>query len=314
MHDHQHDHDHDHHHHHVSASTRGAFAWGVALNVIYIGIELGVGVWIGSLMLLADAGHNLSDVLGLLLSWGAVLLLSVKPSEFKTYGYRSTTILAALANGLILMATVGAIVWEAVLRFWEPSILGGPMIMLTATAGIVINGITTLLFVRGSEHDINLRGAYLHMLADTLVSAGVVLAAGVIWMTGWVWVDPVISLLIAGVIFWSTLGLLGNSFHLALQGVPRNVNLPGIRDYLTGLPGVSGVSDLHVWGMSTTENALTVHLVKSQESAGEHDAFLDEVSEELRCRFGISHPTIQIYHTRGTINCPLDVDLSERRR
>ncbi|HVW01853.1 MAG TPA: cation diffusion facilitator family transporter, partial [Planctomycetaceae bacterium] len=287
-----HDHSHHGHHHHGPANYNRAFAIGVALNVTYVIIEAGAGMWIGSLALLADAAHNLTDVLGLLIAWGAAYLSGTKPTAQRTYGLRSSSVLGAVANGLILLVAVGGIMWEAILRFWTPEPVPGMAMICVAAVGVLINGITTALFVSGREHDLNIRGAFLHMAADTAVSLGVVIAGVVILQTGWEWIDPTVSLVVAAVVLWSTWDLLKESVHLALQGVPAGIDFNAVQEYLQQLPGVTEVHDLHIWGMSTTESALTVHLIKPQ--IENEDELLAQIVRALHDRFSIEHVTIQI--------------------
>ena len=283
-------------HSHAPTNYGRAFALGIGLNVLYVAVEAGYGFWAGSLALLADAGHNASDVLGLLLAWGGYALAKLPPSETRTYGWRGSTILAALLNGLILLVAVGAISWEAVRRFSEPAEVPGLTIVAVAAVGVVINTATALLFFKGRENDINIRGAFLHMAADAAVSVGVVVAGLLIRYTGADWIDPVTSLVIAAVIFWGTWGLLRESFDLSMQAAPRGVDVAAVRAFLLDRPGVTDVHDLHVWAMSTTETALTAHLLKppSGEGTGDEDEFLAETTRELHDRFGIEHATIQI--------------------
>ena len=285
-----------HSHSHAPANYGRAFALGIGLNVLYVAVEAGYGFWAGSLALLADAGHNASDVLGLLLAWGGYALAKLPPSETRTYGWRGSTILAALLNGLILLVAVGAIAWEAVRRFSEPAVVPGLTIVAVAAVGVVINTATAFLFFKGRKNDINIRGAFLHMAADAAVSVGVVVAGLLIRYTGADWIDPVTSLVIAAVIFWGTWGLLRESFDLSMQAAPRGVDVAAVRAFLLDRPGVTDVHDLHVWAMSTTETALTAHLLKppSGEGAGDEDEFLAETTRELHDRFGIEHATIQI--------------------
>jgi cobalt-zinc-cadmium efflux system protein len=290
-------HHHEHGHRHGPASYDRAFGVGIALNVGYVACEAAFGLWNDSLALLADAGHNASDVIGLLLAWGGYALAKVGPSERRTYGWRGTSILAALFNALLLLAAVGAIVWEAVRRFREPQPVPGGTLMWVAGVGVAVNAATAWLFFAGRKGDLNIRGAFLHMAADAGVSLGVVLAGLVILRTGLTWVDPVASLLVAGVVFVGTWGLLRESVNLAIQAVPEGIDLAEVRGFLAGLPGVAEVHDLHVWAMSTTEVALTAHLVKP-DPAGD-DEFLARAAEALHDRFGIEHTTIQI--ERGTI-------------
>ena len=280
---------HDHHHDHSDYNR--AFAIGVALNVGFIIIETVFGLLAGSLALLADAGHNLSDVLGLLLAWGASYMVRRRPTERHTYGWRKSSILAALMNSIILMVAIGAIAWEAIGRFNNPTPVGGQMIIIVAAIGVVINTITALLFVSGRKHDLNIRGAFLHMAADAGVSAGVVVAGLVILASGWMWVDPLVSLAIAVIILIGTWGLMRDALNLALDAVPKGIDPEAVSDYLAGLPGVESVHDLHIWAMSTTETALTAHLVKPDSK--DDDTLIEKASQDLHDRFGIEHITLQ---------------------
>ena len=281
-----------HHHHHAAPDYNRAFAVGVALNVIFVVIEVTYGVIADSLALLTDAGHNLSDVLGLLLAWGASYLAKKKPSRRRTYGYSRATILASMFSGLLLLAAVAVISWEAVNRFFTPSEPVGKTIMIVAGIGVLINSITAWFFVSGKDHDLNIRGAYLHMAADALVSLGVVVSGFVIWQFGLNWFDPLSSLLIAVVIFWSTWGLLRDSLNLAIDAVPRGLDPEEIRNWLSAQPGVEGMHDLHIWPISTTNTALTAHLLMPEPPA--NDEFLHNLAQQLQERFKISHATFQI--------------------
>jgi len=294
-----HRHPHNHGHNGAPADYNRAFAIGVALNVTYIIVEATYGFLAGSLALLADAGHNLSDVLGLLLAWGANYLVQRRPTERHTYGWRKSTILAALTNAVILLVAMGAISWEAVRRLSDQSPVAGKTIMIVAAIGVVINTATALLFLSGRKQDLNIRGAFLHMAADAGVSAGVVLAGVVIVATGWLWIDPVVSLTITAIILAGTWGLLRDSFNLALDAVPAGIDPEAVKSYLAGLPGVTGVHDLHIWAMSTSETALTVHLLKPD--AGDDDTLIEEASRALHERFGIEHITIQ-WERRSELN------------
>ncbi|KRR23878.1 cobalt transporter [Bradyrhizobium lablabi] len=291
-HSHAHDHSHGHAgHSHAPDNFGAAFAIGATLNTAFVVAELIFGYAANSLALISDAVHNLSDVIALLLAWGAAWLSQKQPTQRHTYGYRRASILAALFNAGLLLVAVGGIVVEAVNRFYSPAPVAGMTVILVAALGVAINGFTALLFMRGRHGDLNIRGAYLHMVGDAGVSLGVVVAAGIIMLTGWLWLDPAISLVIAAVVFWSGWGLARDSVNLALDGVPRGIKLVEVRDYLAGLEGVSEVHDLHVWAMSTNETALTAHLVRP---GGTDDAFLHRVCEELSHRFNIHHPTLQI--------------------
>ena len=290
-----------HHHHHTTSGYDRAFAAGVVLNLAFVVVEVVFGVLSDSLALLTDAGHNLSDVLGLLLAWGAAALARRRPSARRTYGYSRATILASLFSGLLLMGAVGAIGWEAFNRLMEPTEPAGMTIMIVAAIGVVINTVTALFFLSGKDRDLNIRGAFLHMAADAAVSLGVLFSGWLIWMHGWLWVDPVISMVIAAVILFSTWGLLRDSLNLAVDAVPRDVNPAAVRSYLCGLPNVHELHDLHIWPMSTTDTALTAHLVMNPTPAS--DGFLHEVAHELESRFGISHATIQVERIDSDVVC-----------
>lgn len=274
---------------------------GVILNVGFVIVEVVYGVMSDSLALLTDAGHNLSDVLGLLLAWGAAVLAKKKPSPRRTYGYSRATIIASLFSGLLLMGAVGAIGWEAVNRLVEPAQPAGMTIMIVASIGVVINTVTALFFLSGKDHDLNIRGAFLHMAADAVVSFGVVLSGALVFFYGFNWIDPLISLVIAAVIFLSTWGLLRDSLNLAVDAVPRNVDPDAVREYLTGLPGVIALHDLHIWPMSTTDTALTAHLVMDVFPDSDH--FLIDVAHDLQDRFAINHPTIQMERHDSDVVC-----------
>jgi cobalt-zinc-cadmium efflux system protein len=282
----------NHPHHHAPPDYNRAFAVGVVLNVVFVIVEAVYGVLSDSLALLTDAGHNLSDVLGLLLAWGAALLARRRPSARRTYGFSRATIIASLFSGLLLVGAVGAIGWEAVNRLMEPVQPAGGTIMVVAAIGVVINTVTALFFFSGKDSDLNIRGAFLHMAADAAVSLGVVGSGALILFYGLSWIDPVISLVIAAVIMLSTWGLLKDSLNLAVDAVPPSVDPRAVRGYLTGLPGVRAIHDLHIWAMSTTDTALTAHLV--MEDFPDGDQYLLDVSRVLRERFSIDHPTIQL--------------------
>ena len=284
-------------HDHGQKDFGKAFAIGVSLNTLFIVVEIVFGIAAGSLALLTDAGHNASDVVGLLLSWVAVYLGKRRPTERRTYGLKRSSILAALANAILLLVAVGGIAWEAIGRFRTPVGVASTTIMVVAGVGIVVNGITTLLFMSGRKGDINIEGAFLHMAADTGVSLGVLIAGAVIALTGWQWIDPVVSLLIAAVITLGTWGLLKRSVNLAIDAVPHDIDPDAVRRYLDDLPGVTQVHDLHIWGMSTTETALTVHLVRPEPD--QNDTFLTRICSELHDRFGIEHATVQIERGLG---------------
>ena len=289
---HSHSHDHGHAHAHTPADFGRAFAIGISLNLVFVAIETVFGFLANSMSLLADAGHNLSDVLGLVVAWAGATMARRAPSPRFTYGLKKAPILAALANSLFLLVAVGAIGAEAVRRLFHPSPTEGGMVMVVAAIGIVINGATALLFVRGREHDINIRGAYLHMMADAGVSAAVVFAGLVILWTGQQWVDPVMSLAVAVVILWGSVGLLKESVWMSLAGVPSGIDVDQVELALGELDGVETVHDLHVWPLSTTETALTAHLVAPHVAST--DVLLGEARAMLHDRFRIEHCTLQI--------------------
>ena len=290
-HRHDDDHGHGHGHSHAPANFGRAFAIGIALNLGFVIVEAIYG-WIAhSLALLADAGHNLSDVLGLVLAWGASILVRRIPSQRRTYGLRRSSILVSLFNAVVLLLAIGAIAWEAIGRLGHPQPVASGIVMAVAAVGIAINGITAWLFASGRKGDVNIRGAFLHMAADAAVSLGVVLAALAMRYTGWLWLDPVVSLAIVVVVAVGTWGLLRESLDLALDAVPDRIDPEQVQAWLASLPGVIAVHDLHIWGMSTTEAALTVHLVKPD--ARIDDALLARINRELRATFGIDHVTVQ---------------------
>jgi cobalt-zinc-cadmium efflux system protein len=293
--DHAHD-DHARHspgaHVHAPANFGTAFAIGIGLNTAFVILEIVFGFASNSMALIADAGHNLSDVLGLVVAWAAVILSKRAPSARFTYGLRGTSILAALFNAMFLLVVVGAIGWEAILRLIDPEPVVGITVMVVAAAGIFVNGITAWLFASGRNGDLNIRGAYIHMAADAAVSAGVVVAGVVIIFTGWAWLDPVASLVISAVIVWGTWGLLRDSTAMSLSAVPSGIDPTAVRCYLESCPGVAQAHDLHIWPMSTTEVALTCHLVIPAGSPG--DAYLMEIAHRLNHDFGIQHATLQV--------------------
>lgn len=284
---------HAHHHpHHAIDPTQRAFAVGISLNLLFVAVELAFGIWSNSLALLADAGHNFSDVLGLLIAWGALLLARRKPSTRYTYGLRSSTIMAALLNAMLLLVAVGGIMWEGAQRLLAPEPVSSYAVIWVALLGVFINVGTALMLQRGSQQDINVRGAFLHMLADAAVSVGVVISGLLMLWLGWLWLDGAISILIALVILFSTWGLFRESFNLSLHAVPAQIDAEKVRGYLAGLPGVADVHDLHIWAMSTTEIALTAHLLMPDGHPG--DAFLQTAADGLAQQFHINHPTLQI--------------------
>lgn len=320
-HDHAHDHDdgahdrdhdadahrgHDHGpgaHHHAPASFGPAFAVGTALNLAFVVAQVYYGIVSNSVALLADAIHNLGDVLGLIVAWVAMRLALRVPTQTRTYGWGRGTILASLTNAVVLIFGCGAITWEAIGRFNEPEAVGGATVMWVAALGILINGGTALMFLRGRESDLNVKGAFLHMASDAVVSVGVVVAGFLIQRTGWQWLDPVTSLAIVAVIGISTCGLLRDSVNLALDHVPGGIDLAKVRTDLLALPGVSEVHDLHVWALSTTEKALTAHLVRDpSEPAGD---LIQQAEALVRKRYHIGHSTFQVETADFATSCPL---------
>jgi cobalt-zinc-cadmium efflux system protein len=303
-HDHGHGHDHPHglghRHAHAVGSFDRAFALGIALNTGFVAIEAFYGWQINSLALLADAGHNLSDVAGLLLAWAATWAGRLQADKRHTYGWKRAGILAAFLNALLLLGAMGSLTWEAVQRLPSPQPMAGGTMMVVAGVGIVVNTATALLFMRGGD-DLNIRGAFWHMAADALVSAGVVLAGGLALWQGWDWLDPVVSLLIAAVIVVGSWGLFRQSVHLLFDGVPASVDLQAVQAMLATLPGVSRVHDLHVWAMGTTHIALSAHLVMPE--GHPDDAFLQDATRRLHDRFQIEHVTIQVVQVPFTPSC-----------
>jgi cobalt-zinc-cadmium efflux system protein len=297
-----HSHVHDHGHAHAPANFDRAFAIGIALNLAFVAIEAGYGLAAGSLALLADAGHNLSDVLGLVLAWAAAWAGRQRPTTRYTYGFRRASILASLANAVLLLVAVGVIVAEAVERFGAPRPVETGTVMLVAGIGIVINAATAWFFFSGRKTDLNIRGAYLHMAADAAVSAGVVVSAYAMQATGLLWIDPAVSLLVAVVITVGTWGLLSGSVALALDAVPAHIDRGEVERFLAALPGVTAITDLHIWAMSTTEVALTAHLVRP--GAAVDDAFILDARAALGQRFGIGHVTLQIESGAGHHGLP----------
>jgi cobalt-zinc-cadmium efflux system protein len=288
-----HGHSHSHSSHsHAPADFGTAFAIGIALNTAFVVIEATFGFLSNSVALIADAGHNLSDVLGLLIAWGAGVLSRKRPSARFTYGLRGSSILAALFNAIFLLIATGAIAWEAVLRLFNPAPVAGPTVMVVAAIGIAINGFTAWLFASGRKDDLNIRGAYLHMAADAAVSAGVVVAGLIIYLTGWLWLDPLTSLVIAVITVIGTWGLLRDSVAMSLAAVPAGVEPDKVRATLAAQAGVSEVHHLHIWSLSTSEVALTAELIMPAGHPG--DRFLRDVAAELKAHHGIGHATLQI--------------------
>jgi cobalt-zinc-cadmium efflux system protein len=306
-HDHSHAHDHDHNHapgghHHAPASFGTAFAVGIALNTAFVVAEALFGYLGNSVALIADAGHNLSDVLGLVVAWLADHLSKRAPSARFSYGLRGSSILAALFNAIFLLVAVGAIGWEALLRLFNPEPVASTIVIIVAAIGIVINGVTALLFASGRHSDLNIRGAYLHMASDALVSAGVVAAGLVIAATGWMWLDPLTSLVVSALIVAGTWGLLRDSVAMSLDATPPGIDPDAVRRLLESRPGVTEMHDLHIWSMSTKEIALTCHLVIP--GGRPDDDFLRDLAHDLKHDFGIGHPTVQI-ETDAEVTCPL---------
>ncbi|MCB2078820.1 MAG: cation transporter [Novosphingobium sp.] len=298
---------HDHHHHHHPAPTAGgngrAFALAVALNVGFTIAEVVAGLLSGSMALIADAGHNLSDVLSLLLAWGASVLAAKPPSSRFTYGLKSSSILAAIANAALLWVALGAILVETIRRFTDPQPVAGQAMMLVAAIGIVINAASAWLFAAGRKSDLNLRAAFMHLMADAAVSAGVVVAGLLVVLTGAEIIDPVTSLVITGVIAWGSWGLMRDAFKMGMLAVPDGIDELEVRAYLSSQPGITAVHDLHIWPMSTTETALTAHVVMPAGHPG--DAFLHDLAHDLKHRFGIGHPTLQVETHEGS-DCALE--------
>ncbi len=290
-------------HNHQTTDYNRAFAIGVLLNLVFVVIEAGYGIVSESLALIADAGHNLSDVFSLSLAWGAAFLAMKPATEKKTYGFRKLTIMASLASAIMLLIALGGITWEAIGRLLDPKPVAGKTIIIVAAIGVIINTITALLFFSGQKQDLNIKGAFLHMAADAGVSLGVVVAGIVILQTGWLLVDPLISLGIVVVVLVGTWSLLRDSLNLAIDSVPKDIDIAGVREYLLGLEQVHRIHDLHVWPLSTTETALSVHLVMNIEPMD--NDFLKNVQQELHDRYRIGHSTIQL-ERRDDIRCVLD--------
>ncbi len=305
-HQHQHQHGHGHHHHHhgnPGTTSTSAFVLASLGYAVIIGMQ-GVYGWLAnSTALLADAGHNLSDMLGLLLAWGAVWLSKKRPSTAYTFGLRSSSILASLANAVLLLLASGAIVWEAIQRLRHPMPVTGTLVFAVAITGMIINSFSAWLFMKGSKHDLNLRGAFLHMISDAAISAAVAIGGLVVWATGWHWLDPTLAIIVVLVIIYGSWGLLRDAIRLSLNAVPANIDTQRIETYLASLPGVESVHDLHVWGLSTTESSMTVHLVTPNGHPG--DDFLDQVVHTLNHDHGVHHATIQIDLGTSTHSCAL---------
>jgi cobalt-zinc-cadmium efflux system protein len=295
---HSHDHEgehasHGHNHSHTPPKDfTAAFKFGIGLSSAIVVLQAVFGYIANSMALMADAGHNLSDVLSLVVAWGAASLARRPATERYTYGLRGSSIIAALFNAVFLLVVMGGIAWEAIRRFYEPAVVEGRIVMAVAGAGIIISGFSAYLFSAGRNSDLNLRGAFLHMLSDALVSLGVVVAGGLIFLTGWHWLDPAVTLVIVAIIIYGTWGLLTESIRMAMAAVPPGIEPKAVGSYLSELPGVTAIHDLHIWPMSTTETALTCHLVMPSGHPG--DGFVNEAAEELRERFKIEHVTLQV--------------------
>ncbi len=306
-HHHQHDHDHHghqdhkHHHHHGPKNYNTAFVVGISLNILFVLIEGLYGYWSQSLALVADAGHNLSDVAGLLMAWGAFWLARKKPTTKFTFGLRKSSILAALFNAVFLLIAVGIILWEALHRLMNPNVIETQTVMVVATIGIIINGLTAMLFFKDKNDDINLKGAYLHMAADALISLGVVISALIISFTGFYWIDPLVSIVIALVIIYGTWDLLKHSVLLSMDAVPAEIDLVAVKTYLESIENVCEVHDLHIWAMSTTETALTAHLTMTTMNLDNNK--LVEISTDLKSKFKIHHPTLQTEMLEENFEC-----------
>lgn len=300
---HHHAHNHGHRHSHGVADFGRAFLFGIILNASFVVAETIYGVVGNSIALLADAGHNLSDVLGLLLAWGASILIKRTPSKRFTYGLRSTSILAALISAVLLLVVTGGIAWEAVMRFGHPSHVKNLTVIVVAGFGVAVNLSSALLFIGGRKDDLNVRAAFMHMIGDATIALGVVVSGFIILYTGWQWLDPAVSLIISILVIIGTWGLLRDSVNLALHAVPEGIDPDKVRSYLTSVDGVSEVHDLHIWAMSTMETSLTVHLVMPVGYPG--DAFRHTVSEALHTQFNIAHATIQIETNDSPKPCKL---------
>lgn len=302
----EHGHDHADHHHghahvHAPANFNQAFAIGIGLNAVFVAIEAFYGWKVNSLALMADAGHNLSDVAGLVLAWGGALAGKLQPSARNTYGFKRASILAAFANAVLLLVAMGSLAWEALGRFSSPVPTQGVTVMVVAGIGILVNTATALLFMRGSAHDLNIRGAFIHMAGDALVSLGVVIAGALTLKFGWNWLDPAVSLAIAAVIVAGTWGLFRQSMHLLFDGVPDQIDLGAVKGYLQSLPGIDRVHDLHVWAMGSSEVAMTAHLVMP--AGHPDDVFLKNMTQQLHDQFDIDHVTVQVVKVPFTRPC-----------
>ncbi|MBC6699790.1 cation diffusion facilitator family transporter [Hymenobacter puniceus] len=286
---------HDHAHHHgppADGNFSRAFGWSIALNLLFVAGEAAGGLWANSSALLSDAGHNLSDVLSLALAWGAALLARRRATEQFTYGYKGATIQAALLNAALLYLALGFILWDTIDHLHHPASVNGPVVMALAGLGVLINGFTAWLFRRGQKGDVNVRGAYLHMLTDMLVSVGVVVGGALVYFTGWLWLDPAISFVILAVVGFGSWGLLRETVQLGLQAAPAGIEVAAVRQFLLARPGVTALHDLHIWPLSTQDTALTVHLVRPGGQNG--NQFLRELQHDLLHEFNIRHCTVQL--------------------
>ncbi len=293
-----------HSHEHNRAVPHGkAFVIGIGLNLVFVAVEIFYGLLANSSALLADAGHNASDVLGLAFAWTAAWLSTIEPKGKYTYGLRKTTILVSILNAILLFGAVAAIGWDALGKLQNPQPVGGKQVMLVAGIGVVINTFTALLFIKGQKHDLNIRGAFLHMAADAAVSLGVVISGLLILLTGKNWIDPVMSFIIIAVILWGTWRLFSDSVNLALDAVPKNIDVEKVRDFIEAKSGVENLHDLHIWAMSTTQIALTAHLVMP---GGNDDRFITTLQNELKNKFNIGHTTFQIENKNLQQNCATD--------
>lgn len=307
MHDHHHNCNHDHHHHHAPKNYNTPFIFGIILNSLFVIVEGLYGYFSNSLALMADAGHNLSDVAGLLIAWAAIWLTTKKPTSHYTFGLRKSSILSALFNAIFLMIAVGIIMWEALHRLWDPSlVIDYKKVIIVAFIGIVINSLTALLFFKDKDNDINIKGAYLHMAADALISLGVVISGIIISYTSWNWLDPFVSIIISLVIIYGTWDLLKNSVRLSLDAVPLNIDPQAVKKYLESLEDVVEIHDLHIWAVSSTETALSVHLTVKRNSL--ENKKLVSISSHLRDQFKIHHPTIQLELYEENFQCLLKPD------
>ena len=291
------------HEHNHSIPHGRSFAIGIGLNIVFVAVEVFYGLIANSSALLADAGHNASDVLGLAFAWTAAWLATIKPRGKYTYGLRKTTILVSILNAILLFGAVSFIAWDAIEKLQNPQPVGGKQIMIVAGIGVVVNTFTALLFIKGQKHDLNIRGAFLHMAADAAVSLGVVLSGLFILLTGKNWIDPMMSFIIIAVILWGTWNLFSDSVNLALDAVPKNIDVEKVRRFIESKNGVENLHDLHIWAMSTTQIALTAHLVMPD---GNDDSFITMLQDELKSKFNIEHTTFQIENKNLQQLCDTD--------